>query len=252
MASPHQPGTRSWSYRGCWWSWWSFKFKFNRRLSLNVSPDDRGEWSVVDIPARGDVPTVDSTNHPVENKRPEYHRNQYQHTLISLSHILIMVLTSPVDEQSTPQVRHWPCERAHRLHCTTPEKVGTCGFWFGTKTHLDAIAVRVEEESKLLNKLSRHQFVTKLWHLAEEMVIMVSLTIMTMMMMAMMRQWCSTSATLPSRPIMLRSRSAFSGKRSLHWGKVGATAVLYKCKMYGITSDTFDWWMDWYCWECAV
>ena len=83
---------------------------------------------------------------------------------------------------------------------------------------MDAIAVRVEAESKLLNKLSRHQFVTKLWHLAEEMVIMVTLTIMTMIMMAMamMRQWCSTSATLPSRPIMLRSRSAFSGNRSLH------------------------------------
>ena len=47
-------------------------------------PDDRCKGAVVDVPAGGDVPTVDRTDHAVENERPEHchqehHRQHHRH-----------------------------------------------------------------------------------------------------------------------------------------------------------------------------
>ena len=109
----------------------------------------------------------------------------------------------------------------------------------GRKTHLDAIAVRVEEESKLLDKLPRHQFVTKLWHLVQKMIITVMLTIMmmTMMAMAMMRHL----GNVPEQAHHVAQQVGFLREPLLALRT--SWYVLYECKMYGITSGTFNWWM---------
>ena len=108
--------------------------------------------------------------------------------------ILIKVPTSLAGEQSKPLVRHWPYGRARRLHCKTPAILNSQSALdlrlrcllnaialrveekFDVKiryeeTDLDAVAVGVEEKSKLFNKLSRHQLVPQLWYLVQMMMI---------------------------------------------------------------------------------